>query len=58
MHAKFTSSENKPPIVWPSDGRIQFDDMSLRYNDGDEQPILKTITCTIKAGEMVSNFGI
>ena len=45
-------TEKKPPSSWPLNGQIQFDCMSLRYSKEDD-PVLKTITCSIKANEKV-----
>jgi|LakMenE18May11ns_1017448.scaffolds.fasta_scaffold8121974_1 ABC-type bacteriocin/lantibiotic exporter with double-glycine peptidase domain len=42
----------KPPETWPLNGNIQFNDMSLRYIEAD-QPVLKNITCSIRANEKV-----
>lgn len=48
----FVSSGKKPPDTWPLSGAIQFDGMSLRYIEAD-QPVLKSITCLIRANEKV-----
>ena len=42
----------KPPEKWPLNGNIEFNDMSLRYIEAD-QPVLKNITCSIRANEKV-----
>ena len=42
----------KPPETWPLNGNIEFNDMSLRYIEAD-QPVLKNITCSIRANEKV-----
>ena len=42
----------KPPSSWPPNGEIQFDCMSLCYTKQDD-PVLKNITCSIKAKEKV-----
>ena len=44
--------EKKPPSSWPSNGRVQFDRMFLRYSENDE-PVLKDISCSINANEKV-----
>ncbi|EFX68457.1 ATP-binding cassette, sub-family C, member 4 [Daphnia pulex] len=46
----------KPPDTWPSSGNIQFDDMSLRYTEVD-QPVLKNITCFVRANEKIGIVG-
>ena len=43
------SSEKRAPAAWPQEGRIQFDHMSLSYNDN--HAVLKNICCSIKAKE-------
>ena len=45
-------AEKKPPSSWPSNGKILFDAMSLRYSETD-QPVLKNINCSIEAKEKV-----
>lgn len=44
--------DKTPAHDWPKEGNIQFDGMSLRYNDVD-QPVLKGISCSIKSKEKV-----
>nr|WEU39104.1 NIES ABC protein [Daphnia magna] len=46
----------KPPDTWPLSGAIQFDGMSLRYIEAD-QPVLKSITCLIRANEKIGIVG-
>ncbi|XP_057378671.1 LOW QUALITY PROTEIN: ATP-binding cassette sub-family C member 4-like [Daphnia carinata] len=46
----------KPPDTWPLSGAIQFDGMSLRYIEAD-QPVLKNITCLIRANEKIGIVG-
>jgi len=48
--------EKKPPSSWPPNGEIQFDCMSLCYTKQDD-PVLKNITCSIKAKEKIGIVG-
>ncbi|XP_075590754.1 ATP-binding cassette sub-family C member 4 isoform X2 [Dermatophagoides farinae] len=48
--------EQRPPIEWPTDGTIEFDQMYLRY-DGSDKPVLKNIDCTIYGGEKIGIVG-
>merc|ERR1712071_24632 len=48
--------EKKPPSSWPSNGKILFDAMSLRYREID-QPVLKNINCSIEAKEKIGIVG-
>ncbi|KZS03178.1 ATP-binding cassette, sub-family C, member 4 [Daphnia magna] len=50
------SGGKKPPDTWPLSGAIQFDGMSLRYIEAD-QPVLKSITCLIRANEKIGIVG-
>lgn len=40
-----------PPNDWPSSGEIIFEHVQLKY--GNEEPVLKDITCVIKPSEKV-----
>ncbi|XP_045033103.1 ATP-binding cassette subfamily C member 4 isoform X4 [Daphnia magna] len=51
-----SASGKKPPDTWPLSGTIQFDGMSLRYIEAD-QPVLKSITCLIRANEKIGIVG-
>ena len=46
-------NEVEPPEHWPTEGRIDFQDMCLQY-EGSDTPVLKDITLSIKGGETVS----
>jgi len=46
----------KPPSSWPSNVTVQFDRMSLRYSEKGE-PVLKNISCSIKANEKIGIVG-
>ncbi|XP_057378654.1 ATP-binding cassette sub-family C member 4-like [Daphnia carinata] len=46
----------KPPDTWPLSGAIQFVGMSLRYIEAN-QPVLKNITCLIRANEKIGIVG-
>ncbi|XP_045761292.1 uncharacterized protein LOC123864713 [Maniola jurtina] len=45
-----------PPENWPSDGQVQFENVSLRYAEEDP-PVLKNLTFTIKSGWKVGIVG-
>ncbi|KAI3512555.1 hypothetical protein L1887_19871 [Cichorium endivia] len=48
--------DNRPPASWPSKGRIQFQDLKLRYRPN-APLVLKGITCTFKEGTRVGIVG-
>lgn len=48
------NGEFKPTLDWPTNGTIQLNDLSLRYNPND-QPVLKNIQCTIQSKEKVND---
>lgn len=52
-------TEVKPSKEWPSEGRIQFEKVSLRY-DSTLDPVIFDLNLVIKAGEKVkiTNFTI
>lgn len=43
-----------PKHIWPSTGRIEFKNLSLRYIETDP-PVLKSLNFTIRQGEKVSD---
>lgn len=43
-----------PPGDWPSQGKIEFRDYSLKYTDDDVEPVLKNVNILIEAGTKVS----
>ncbi|KAL7589117.1 hypothetical protein Lser_V15G41076 [Lactuca serriola] len=43
---------NRPPSSWPSKGRIQFQDLKLRYRPN-APLVLKGISCTFEEGKRV-----
>nr|XP_034841109.1 multidrug resistance-associated protein 4-like [Maniola hyperantus] len=45
-----------PPENWPSDGQMQFENVSLKYAEEDP-PVLKNLTFTIKSGWKVGIVG-
>ncbi|KAM0065996.1 putative ABC-type xenobiotic transporter [Helianthus debilis subsp. tardiflorus] len=47
---------NRPPSSWPSKGRINFEDLKLRYRPN-ALLVLKGITCTFKEGTRVGIVG-
>ncbi|KAI3763370.1 hypothetical protein L1987_53827 [Smallanthus sonchifolius] len=47
---------NRPPSSWPSKGKIQFEDLKLRYRPNTPL-VLKGITCTFKEGTRVGIVG-
>nr|GEX96519.1 ABC transporter C family member 8 [Tanacetum cinerariifolium] len=48
--------DNRPPSSWPSKGRIEFEDLKLRYRPN-APLVLKGITCTFKEGTRVGIVG-
>lgn len=44
----------KPPSDWPSRGKIEFQNYSLKYTDDDVEPILKNVNILIEPGTKVS----
>lgn len=49
-------SSSPPPPAWPQHGAIHFRQVTLRYFEN-EQPVLKRLTFSIKAGEKVGIVG-
>jgi ATP-binding cassette, subfamily C (CFTR/MRP), member 1 len=47
--------DNAPPPNWPSAGAIQFSEVSAAYKS--DQPVLKSVTLDIKAGEKIGIVG-
>ncbi|KAJ0579285.1 putative ABC-type xenobiotic transporter [Helianthus annuus] len=47
---------NRPPSSWPSKGRINFEDLKLRYRPNSPL-VLKGVTCTFKEGTRVGIVG-
>ncbi|KAI3806838.1 hypothetical protein L1987_22753 [Smallanthus sonchifolius] len=47
---------NRPPSSWPSKGKIQFEDLKLRYRPN-TPVVLKGITCAFKEGTRVGIVG-
>lgn len=45
---------DKPPSNWPVQGRIKFDDVSLRYSES-QPPVLKSLSFIIEPGIKVRN---
>ena len=41
-----------PPPLWPSSGKLEWQDVSLRYRPG-LPPALRSVTWTINAGEKI-----
>ncbi|KAF5366995.1 hypothetical protein D9758_003982 [Tetrapyrgos nigripes] len=48
--------DSKPPAPWPSQGRIEFKDVVLRYRP-ELPPVLKGISLNVKAGEKIGIVG-
>ncbi|KAJ8684219.1 hypothetical protein QAD02_020011 [Eretmocerus hayati] len=46
----------KPPKAWPSHGKIEFSDFSLRYSD-DQEPVLNNINLMIESGSKIGIVG-
>ncbi|KAJ0785137.1 putative ABC-type xenobiotic transporter [Helianthus annuus] len=51
-----TLENNRPPSSWPSKGKIQFEDLKLRYRPN-APLVLKGISCTFKEGTRVGVVG-
>jgi ABC-type multidrug transport system fused ATPase/permease subunit len=52
------SSKNQPPVNWPSNGRIVFDNVSMSHSEDPQAPLaLNCISLTIAAGENVGIVG-
>lgn len=49
---KFSSSDKKPDPLWPKEGRVQMENLSLYY-DPDDPPVLKNLNIIINPGEKV-----
>ena len=49
--------EHRPPLSWPSAGRVRFERYSTRYREGLDL-VLKEITCDINGGEKVVLYSI
>lgn len=49
-------SKNRPPIAWPSNGAVKFNDFSTRYRPGLDL-VLKNINLDIKAREKIGVVG-
>ncbi|KAL6006014.1 hypothetical protein ACLOJK_040059 [Asimina triloba] len=48
--------EKRPPVSWPSEGRIDLQDLKVRYRPN-APLVLKGITCTFQAGNRVGVVG-
>ncbi|CAH1105143.1 unnamed protein product [Psylliodes chrysocephalus] len=46
----------EPPADWPSNGEVEFSDMSLHYSP-DDPPVLKNLSFTIKPNEKIGIVG-
>ncbi|XP_061393047.1 probable multidrug resistance-associated protein lethal(2)03659 [Musca vetustissima] len=53
-----STEDKKPPQTWPEEGKIEFDELSLRYNpDPKSEYVLKSLNIVIKAREKVGIVG-
>lgn len=53
-----SSGVTKPPADWPNDGKIEFKNFSLSYNDDeDNKPALRNVNLIIEAGTKVGVVG-
>lgn len=52
--AEWTIESSKPDSEWPSQGKIEFKDYSVKYRE-DLDNVLKNITCTINLCEKVNH---
>ncbi len=48
--------ETKPPTSWPSEGRVELNNIILKYRP-ELPPVLKGISMTIKGGEKIGVVG-
>ena len=48
--------DRRPPADWPSQGNIEFRNLSMRYF-ADEKPVLNNLNFEIKAGEKIGIVG-
>ncbi|KAL6841674.1 hypothetical protein ACP4OV_028503 [Aristida adscensionis] len=48
--------ENRPPITWPQEGRIDLQDLKVKYR-ANAPLVLKGITCTFAAGNKIGVVG-
>ena len=48
--------ENKPPVSWPDQGRVELRDIFLSYRPG-LPPVIKGISMSVKAGEKIGIVG-
>jgi ABC-type multidrug transport system fused ATPase/permease subunit len=48
--------DNKPPAPWPSQGRVEFNNVVLKYRP-ELPPVLKSISFSVKAGEKIGIIG-
>lgn len=53
---KEIAQEVPPPATWPSNGAIDFEDVTVSYRDG-LPPVLQNLSLAIKAGEKVGIVG-
>lgn len=44
--------DKKPPPEWPMEGKVEFQDYSVRYREGLDL-VLRSITLNVKGGEKV-----
>jgi ATP-binding cassette subfamily C (CFTR/MRP) protein 4 len=54
--ALYSSPEQAPPTNWPQHGRLQFDQVTLRYEPTD-RPVLRSLSFTIEAGQRIGIVG-
>jgi ABC-type multidrug transport system fused ATPase/permease subunit len=56
QEAPHLDPENKPPVSWPDQGRVELRDIFLSYRPG-LPPVLKGISMSVKAGEKIGIVG-
>ena len=52
MQAAWEIEEKKPAADWPQEGKMKFENFSVRYREGLDL-VLRGISCDIKGGEKV-----
>lgn len=56
FQAEWTIEKSKPPNNWPSNGKISFDNYSVKYREELEN-VLNKITANIEPGEKIGIVG-
>ncbi|XP_015699244.1 ABC transporter C family member 10-like isoform X2 [Oryza brachyantha] len=51
-----TVEDNQLPVDWPSVGKIEFEDLEVKYNQ-DDCPVIQGINCTFQGGDKIGIVG-